>query len=553
MFNLEKSQLLATKHSYSLAYGTFIVALAMATKSKDAENDHEPLSPSALQKKRRHEYEKRVRGFMSSLKPQKKAKAEADASATHCPICTEKYSVRHKRLTCPYSCGGEACMTCHVRYLQDATTDFHCMKCRREWTLRFMRTHFSDKQLQTLYKQYQKVLLARDEIHLPQAQQVIEDEHEIAELERTVYRLEHEIRRAKEKQVDLRAGRRRKLERKQKEGPPVKCPTADCRGYLKRSICGVCQKRYCLKCMQQVGRPAQRRKKQKFEQKQAEDDAGDSRSSDSSSDSEDETKEVAPQAASVVADPVLSALKDHVCRPEDLANMEYLRANSKMCPKCGVWTSRTEGCDQMWCISCHAAWNWSTGQEVQGVIHNPHFFEWQRRTQGNVERNPLDVMCGGLPFAFPHRQFDDALWLNRVLRMVNEINDQRILRPPREPTNLDVQVKYLRKKIHREAWSHTIFRRHKLFKFQEQFFHIHQMFYLAATDILQRRYNNIIDAAAARTELENLRLYYNRELLETVRVNKGRYQKFYRLVSKDWSAVNWEHDATVKETLAADV
>jgi hypothetical protein len=73
-------------------------------------------------------------------------------------------------------------------------------------------------------------------------------------------------------------------------------------------------------------------------------------------------------------------------------------------------------CNQMFCLTCHTPWDWETGRIVtKGVIHNPHYYEWLRRTGGDMPRNPADVPCGGFPGGWE---------LRRINHMVSHTHSQ---------------------------------------------------------------------------------------------------------------------------------
>lgn len=84
---------------------------------------------------------------------------------------------------------------------------------------------------------------------------------------------------------------------------------------------------------------------------------------------------------------------NHVCQQEDVETVRVLRKTTRPCPRCGVLITKSEGCDQMWCVQCHTTFSWKSGAISQGVVHNPHFFHHRQQPT----RTPGDIPCGGLP------------------------------------------------------------------------------------------------------------------------------------------------------------
>lgn len=122
----------------------------------------------------------------------------------------------------------------------------------------------------------------------------------------------------------------RKTESKKKYIQP--CFTIDCKGFLNEKFyCGICNETYCSDCYE------------------------------------------------------LLRDEEHICNPEIKDNIKLLKKDTKQCPKCNTGIHKIDGCDQMYCTNCHTAFSWTSGNIVKGAIHNPHYFEYLRRTR---ERMP---------------------------------------------------------------------------------------------------------------------------------------------------------------------
>ena len=161
-----------------------------------------------------------------------------------------------------------------------------------------------------------------------------------------------------------------------------------------------------------------------------------------------------------------------------------------------------KNCDQMWCTQCHTAFSWRTGN-VERTIHNPHYYEWMRRTGGGeMARNPNDVPCG--------RNLDHYLYesIARILRTkyTNASNLRTIVsrtdktirntihmmeterpRPPNyERRNEDLRVRYLMNELSEQEMRDQLQKDDKRHHKNQEIADIYTLLGNTITDILFR-------------------------------------------------------------------
>ena len=106
----------------------------------------------------------------------------------------------------------------------------------------------------------------------------------------------------------------------------------------------------------------------------------------------------------------------HECDPNNVESAKLIKKETRNCPSCATSIFKIEGCDQMWCTQCHVAFSWKTGMQVNGVVHNPHFYNWQREGgQTAPIQTPGAQVCGGLPNGWTFkRQLNFVLTGNKL-------------------------------------------------------------------------------------------------------------------------------------------
>lgn len=288
--------------------------------------------------------------------------SSSQSNEKQCGVCIETYNKRRVDVTCS-SCDYSVCVCCIKQYLLTSADDPHCMNCRKGWD-RDTQYNLLGKSFVNgdLRKHRKQMLYEREKAMFPSTQSYIDTKVAINTLRLQESEVEIQIQQLCTQRYNIRR-ERYNLETTltngninsttKKNEQLLKCPHDDCRGYIShgKSECGLCSSHICRKCM--------------------------------------------------VIVPTEDALKSHECDKDTLATAQLIFKSSKPCPTCGTRISKVNGCDQMWCPECDVAFSWTTGMKVNGVIHNPHFYEYQRlrnksNSNVNLNRNEGDVVCGGL-------------------------------------------------------------------------------------------------------------------------------------------------------------
>ena len=186
----------------------------------------------------------------------------------------------------------------------------------------------------------------------------------------------------------------------------------------------------------------------------------------------------------------------HECLKEDIETADLIRKNCKPCPKCGEQIEHGGGCSQMWCITCQTPWDWNTGKIVtSGPLHNPLYYEWLRRTGGNVQRNPADVPCGGFPRAWelvrmprgmlPHVA-DKFREFHRICQELQDISQHQYQTHIDNTTINAIHIRLLLQEIDEKQWGRYLAINEKKRKRDTEVQEVFGAFRMVAVELINR-------------------------------------------------------------------
>jgi hypothetical protein len=215
----------------------------------------------------------------------------------------------------------------------------------------------------------------------------------------------------------------------------------------------------------------------------------------------------------------------HECKPENVESAKLIAKDSKPCPNCGAVSIKIQGCDQVWCMSCHVAWSWSTHRVVNGRIHAADYYIFMERMRNAGaaavpgQRVHGDVPCGGMPDLFHldrhlRKQgidiacvFGYDLWnFHRNLMHMYEMDAHRI-RPDTNRDNQDLRMRYLMNEIDQKEFQRQLQIREKKQLKNNELYQIMATFYEVASEAFRQLFHQDVNVENIIQELLGLCKY----------------------------------------------
>jgi hypothetical protein len=446
---------------------------------------------------------------MSTAKSKKTKKVVEEPES--CGVCMDNYTpIIRKKCVCKY-CKADTCSKCIERYLLERHEDAHCLHCRVNYNDITLSEICTKTYVQHVYfKHRQEVLINRERANLPGLQDAailekqkrdneekikeINKEVEVVQLQRDKVMTDYNLlytqyyaalaakqdTTATRKKLDallLSSDNYRKTIADKRDkiaqirypaayGLPAnggthakpeeekkkfirRCTRDNCQGFLSTAWkCGICDYYSCSKCF------VTKTKKQD--------------------------------------DP-------HECKKEDIETAEMIKADCKPCPNCGEFIQKSSGCDQMWCISCQTPFSWTSGKVVTGgAIHNPHYYEWMRRNGQAMDRNPLDVPCGGYPNAWELRRMPKGMTtatankffeFHRICQELQDISGRTYRSHIDQTTTSTINVKFLLSDFDEKHWGQLLGKNERKRKRDREVQEIFAAFRMVAVELINRVQN----------------------------------------------------------------
>jgi len=284
-----------------------------------------------------------------------------------CALCCDEFNKSTKKEINCNNCDHSICKTCARHWLTSTKSDPKCPNCNVGWNRNYLIMNLNRSYVNKEYREHRTGILLDIEMgKLPETMPFAERAKVVNNLKKENEEYNNQLKKLHD-ETTLLTNKIRINSRKinhpdstsmdaseERKKFMMACPNDGCRGFLSTSYkCGLCNLFTCPDCLTIIGK---------------------------------------------------NKNEEHKCNSDDVKSAEFIKTTTRPCPCCAERIYKIEGCDQMFCTSikkdgsvCGTTFSWKTGKaQIGGTIHNPHYYALQKQ-QGNLVRNPGDVVCGGVP------------------------------------------------------------------------------------------------------------------------------------------------------------
>jgi len=186
--------------------------------------------------------------------------------------------------------------------------------------------------------------------------------------------------------------------------------------------------------------------------------------------------------------------ENHKCSENDIKSFDSIKKQTKSCPECFIPIYKIQGCDQMFCTSCHTPFSWNTGNVLSdtGFFHNPHYME-------HLDNGGDNIFDGG---RFRREQQVPILWQDLSLQLINlnisrrneirelyrrliELFDIKLNRFTEDPNKKVERVKFLSNEISPMQYKQFLSKEDNKKEFLYNIDKIYEVFYNKVFDLLK--------------------------------------------------------------------
>jgi hypothetical protein len=156
----------------------------------------------------------------------------------------------------------------------------------------------------------------------------------------------------------------------------------------------------------------------------------------------------------------------------------------------------------MFCTSCHTAFNWKTSEIETEHIHNPHYFEWLKQNNGEIQIRTQNT----------ERELNDQFIIDLIRKLrntcasvyeisffVDEIQKAMHIKNVELQkytldiinNNRDLRIQFLKNEITKDEFKNSICKREKKDEKNKEVYNVLDMYITCLTDIIYNIKENI--------------------------------------------------------------